>query len=790
MTHGKYGADSPSQNREISERDGVPAGGMITPEAGRELLRSYGAAVLAAVLATIVRLLLDPYLGERIPFVTYFAAVAFAANYGGFRPAAAATVLSALASVVWFIPPRGLAIAGASGWVGLASFLCVGFGIAWIGEQMRLAKKDAELNAAEATRQYEYLRTTLASIGDAVITTDASGCVTNLNPVAKGLTGWNNEEAAGRPLDAVFRIVNEQTRRVVENPATRALREGVVVGLANHTILISKDGTERPIDDSAAPIRFETGEIVGCVLVFRDVTDRKQAEQSLRESEDRFRHMANAIPQLAWTARADGYIDWYNDRWYEYTGKTPEEMEGWGWQCVHDPELLPQVVDEWNASLENGEPFDMVFPLRSADGEYRPFLTRIVPVRDGEGQIVRWFGTNTDVAEQTRIHERLGQVAAELSEADRRKDEFLAMLAHELRNPLSALSSALYLLDRPDADDRQTDAARAISRRQVSQLEHLIDDLLDVSRITQGKVQLRKVQFNLDAAVRRALETTRPLIESHDHQVTVALDPDRALDVYGDPARIEQIIANLLTNAAKYTPDGGRIFLSTGREEDQQVVRVRDTGIGVPADVLPNIFELFAQAPRSLARSEGGLGIGLTLVKTLVELHGGSVSVTSVEGEGSEFVVRLPACKSPPKKTDGGPHFEPPAAASRRVLVVDDNRDSARMLAMLLEFSGHEVQLAFDGREAIQSVRRDQPEVVLLDIGLPGLNGYEVAGRIRDDGSIRQSKIVAVSGYGQTDDLHRSAAAGFDAHLMKPVDQTELITILSETDRPETTRAS
>ncbi len=258
-------------------------------------------------------------------------------------------------------------------------------------------------------RQEEWLRVTLDSIGDAVIVTDAAGRVTSLNPVARSLTGWSAEEAAGRPLTEVFPIFHEVTRQPVENPVIRVLEQGVVVGLGNHTLLVTRDGGEYPIDDSAAPIRDSHGAILGVALVFRDVTEKRHIEKNLRESEQRFRLLADSIPQLAWMARPDGHVYWYNQRWYDYTGTTPEQMVGWGWEAVHDPNALPEVLEGWRASLVGGEPFDMVFPLRGKDGVFRPFLTRVMPLRGEEGDVLQWFGTNTDVTDRIQMEETLRQ---------------------------------------------------------------------------------------------------------------------------------------------------------------------------------------------------------------------------------------------------------------------------------------------------------------------------------------------------------------------------------------------
>lgn len=375
--------------------------------------------------------------------------------------------------------------------------------------------------------------------------------------------------------------------------------------------------------------------------------------------------------------------------------------------------------------------------------------------------------------------EQLRQVAADLSDAGRRKDEFLAMLAHELRNPLAALSGALHVLDEPAARVDQMDAAREVAGRQVRQLQRLIDDLLDISRITHGKIDLRKEFLDLTDVAERAVEMARPLIEARGHQLTVSWEKNHDLTVHGDPARLEQIIVNLLTNAVKYTPQSGHITLIVEAGDDQHMVRVHDTGVGIPADVLPNIFDVFAQAPRSLDRNEGGLGLGLTLVQALVKMHDGTIHVSSVEGEGSEFVVCLPAEASSQSPKSAPPETTSPSRTAKRVLIVDDNRDSAHMLGMLLKSSGHVIETAHDGEEALHAVRRFGPDAVLLDIGLPKLNGYEVARHIRADDSLRQPLIIAVSGYGQSEDRRRSQSAGMDTHLVKPIDPGALRELLA-----------
>lgn len=370
---------------------------------------------------------------------------------------------------------------------------------------------------------------------------------------------------------------------------------------------------------------------------------------------------------------------------------------------------------------------------------------------------------------------------ARLKEADRRKDEFLAMLAHELRNPLAPLRNALHVVrQRGPEQSAVVRQAWELMDRQVDHLVRLVDDLLDVSRITRGRVELRKEKVDLAEAATRALESARPLIDARRHRLTYE-GPPAPVRVEADPVRLAQVIGNLLNNAAKYTDEGGQITLTVGREGHEAVVRVRDTGAGLPPEMLPRVFDLFTQAESTLDRAQGGLGIGLTLVRSLVEMHGGSVQALSAgPGQGSEFVVRLPALAGEPEARAGaGPAAAAPVAP-RRVLVVDDNADSAESLALLLRLSGHQARTAYNGTSALAAARAFSPQVVLLDIGLPGMDGYEVARRLRAGAGGEKMVLVAQTGYGQEDDHRRSRQAGFDAHLVKPVDPGVLEALLAQ----------
>jgi signal transduction histidine kinase/ActR/RegA family two-component response regulator len=415
------------------------------------------------------------------------------------------------------------------------------------------------------------------------------------------------------------------------------------------------------------------------------------------------------------------------------------------------------------------------------EGQPKVFLNHLIGTIEN-GRLVRAWGSQLDLTERKRLEEELRQRADELAAADRRKDQFLAMLAHELRNPLAPIRNAVELMRQAEVADPSFRSSREMVERQVKHLARLVDDLLDVSRITRGSIRLRKEATDLGTLAERAVEATRPLIESRGHELILQL-PERQVRLEADPARLEQVISNLLNNAAKYTMPGGRIWLTAEAEGDQAVVRVRDTGIGVPPDVLGRVFEPFVQSDGSLARSEGGLGIGLTLVRSLVEMHGGTVEAHSPGlGQGSEFVVRLPI--RPPALNAMSDRFEDdeapsPLAHRSRVLVVEDNLDAAESLAALLRLWGHEVQVVHDGLVALEAARRQRPEVVLLDIGLPGLDGYQVARRLRDEVGLHDALLVAMTGYGQPDDRRRSREAGIQHHYVKPVEPAILRELLA-----------
>jgi signal transduction histidine kinase/CheY-like chemotaxis protein len=390
--------------------------------------------------------------------------------------------------------------------------------------------------------------------------------------------------------------------------------------------------------------------------------------------------------------------------------------------------------------------------------------------------------TATDLAHRAAVAVENARLYQALQDADRRKDEFLATLAHELRNPLAPIRSSLQILKMPRVDAPTADRSREMMERQVHHLVRLVDDLLDVSRVMRGKVELRKERVELAAVVARAVETAQPLIEAQAHELTVDL-PRESLPLEADLVRLAQVLGNLLTNAAKYTEAGGRIWLAARRDGDRVVLRVRDTGIGIPADMLPKVFDLFVQVDHATTKAQGGLGIGLTLVKNLVELHDGTVEAHSAGvGKGSEFVMRLPLLARWQEPTHGEENGDPsqqPSASGHRLLVVDDHVDAADSLALLLRLQGHEVRVAYDGPAALELAQDHRPEMIFLDIGMPGMDGFEVARRVKQIPGMGCVRLAALTGWGQQEDRRRTAEAGFDHHLVKPAEPDALEKLLA-----------
>jgi PAS domain S-box-containing protein len=640
-------------------------------------------------------------------------------------------------------------------------------------------RQQAALVLAE---QKERLRTTLASIGDAVISTDRVANVTYLNAVAELLTGWTVKDAVGLPLTQVFNIINESTRLPVANPAMRALSEGVIVGLANHTILIAKDGKECSIDDSAAPIRCVDGEIVGCVLIFRDITERRNAERREADRLAASRLLASIVEtseDAIVSKSVDGVIQSWNTAAERVFGYTAEQAVGQPITIIIPSDRIEEerlIITSIRAG-KRVEHFETV--RKRIDGRLIDISVSVSPIVDETGRVVGAAKIARDITDRKLAEKRIYELLTELQQGDRRKDEFLATLAHELRGPLAPLRNMLEVLKRSDGDVKLFEQARQTMERQLSQMVRLVDDLLDVSRITRDKLELRKERVELSSIIYHSVEICRPLAECAKHDVSVTL-PSEPIYLNADATRLTQVFSNILNNACKYTETCGKIWVNAERQGSDVVVSIKDTGTGIPPEKLDSIFEMFSQVDRSLERSQGGLGIGLTLVKRLVELHDGSVEAKSDgEGKGSEFTVRLPLLIETANKAISRPDSDRTPLRSLRILVVDDNLDSAKSLAMLLKISGHEMHTAHDGRDALEAAEKLRPDVVLLDIGLPKLNGFDVCRRIREQPWGKEMVLIALTGWGQEDDRRKSQDAGFDHHMVKPVEYGALLTFLA-----------
>lgn len=728
--------------------------------------RQHGFGYLLAVAATAAVALLRRFFNadavglDGLLYLLLFVVLA-AAWLDGLKAGLLATVLSVLDVLI--VRDRGLT-ANTGDPLRIAIFLLAGAAISWFIEL-------AHRSRSRADQQSESLRITLASIGDAVVTTDAKGRIASLNAVATALTGWMQDEAVGRPLEEVFRIINEWTRQIVENPAQKVLASGKPAGLANHTVLIAKDGTERPIDDSASPIRDAEGQLKGVVLVFRDISERRRAERTRL----RLAAIVESSDDAVFSKDLNGILTSWNQGAERLYGYSAEEVIGKPVSLLFPPDRAEELSGILER-LKRGERIEHYETIRvRKDGQRFEAAVTVSPLMDQSGQIIGGSDITRDISERKRLYQQL-------QDADRRKDEFLAILAHELRNPLAPIRNALEILRLAGDNKAALEHVRTIMERQLQQMVRLIDDLLDVSRITRDKLVLRKEPIELAAVVRQAVETSRPLIEASGHQFTVAV-PDEPIPVDADAARLAQVFANLLNNAAKYTERGGRIGLTVQREGNEAVVTVMDTGVGIRAEHLPHIFEMFAQVDQSLERSQGGLGIGLTLVKRLTEMHGGTVEARSDgPNKGSAFRVRLPilsgqiAQPQPPS----GECESKAVAVPCKVLIVDDHQDTATSMSTILHIMGHDVRVAHDGQQAVVEAASYQPDVILLDISLPKMSGHEVARRIREQPKGRHVKLVALTGWGQEEDKRRAKDAGFDHYLIKPVEPAALEELLKK----------
>jgi PAS domain S-box-containing protein len=870
----------------------------------RKSLFDYGMAILAVAAAMLVRWLIDPWLGSYMPLAPLYAAVAFALWFGGYRPALLAAVVGYLTYNYLFSEAHA-----ASGFWGihdvveLLRYVVSCAIIIGLTEAIRAARRRTEVGQQELRAREQQLQIVTEGMA-----TPVTRCSRDFKYLwaSKSCADWIGlplEQIVGRPIaDVLGREVFEQLRprfeEVLAGKRVQYEEEVNYRGLGR-----------RWINAVYTPTFDASGVADGWVAVILDITERRQIEEALRHSEERFARFMQSLPGLAWIKDVQGRYVYANEAAMKIFGHAGDGLYGKTDDDVFPPQTaaqfkandrqalaseagvqiietlkqadgvvhhsivnkfpiagpdgrpvlvggmavditdhlraeevlaeseqrfrqLAESINEvfwmadpqttqilyispayervWGRSCQSlydeprsfldavhpedrervrtavldkhgrGEATDEAYRVVRPDGSVRWIRDRAFPVRDAAGRVYRMAGIAEDITAMKRAQDENARLYNELKQADRRKDEFLATLAHELRNPLAPIRNSVELLRRADSDTEVMNQARSVLERQLGLMIRLIDDLLDISRINNGKLQLRKQRLELAAVIRSAVEAARPHIETQGHELTVTLPPE-PLHVDADAMRLAQVFSNLLTNSAKYTERGGHIWLTAEQQNGEVVIAVRDTGIGIAAEHLSRIFEMFSQVSPALERSQGGLGIGLALVRGLVDLHGGRVEARSAgAGKGSEFIVRLPPVAGPRPALQEPIEVVPSRGGPKcRILVVDDNRDAADSMAKMLRMMGHEANTAYDGLEAVQAAAAFRPDVVLLDIGMPRMNGYEAARYIKEQPWGPSMAVIALTGWGQEEDKRRALEAGFDHHLTKPVDAAALEKLLA-----------
>jgi len=748
---------------------------------------NYVLSFAALVAAVLLRALLDRWLGDSLPLVMPLGAVALSVWLGGYRPAVMVTVLGFLACAYLFIPPRGQIdlvdpelLVRMVGYL-FACALIIGFGVAFQRAQAH-AHAESELTRMTAQLQVEkgnqliaarLLASIVESSDDAILSKSLAGVIQSWNAGAERLFGYTAAQAIGRHVSFIIppERMDEEDRIIASLKAGRRIEHF-------ETERVRSDGRRILVSLTISPIKDDEGRVIGASKIARDITERRQVEAE----REKFVTLVESSMDFIGICDLQGSPLFVNRAGLAMVGlDSLDEARRVPVASFFFPEDQSRMMQEFFPSVlrEGHGEIDVRF-RNFKTGEARWMAYKVLTLPDESGQPIAFATVSQDVTERRRLEDNLRELAANLSEADRRKNEFLAMLAHELRNPLAPLSNAARAVRLGGREGESLRSASDMLERQVAQMSRLVDDLLDMSRITRGRIELRKERVDLGSIVSHAVEAARALYRSMDHEMTVTM-PDTPMQLSADPTRLAQVVGNLLNNASKFTDKGGHVWLTVERDGHEAVIRVRDNGIGIAEEHIPGLFEMFAQIDTSLERSRGGLGIGLTLVKTLVEMHGGTVHARSDgPARGSEFTVRLPILSDVVSTASDEGASEPPLPAVKsRVLVVDDSEDGAESLAMLLQLSGHETHIAHDGVEAIEAAERLRPDVVLLDIGLPRLNGYEVGSRLRKKPWAKDLALVALTGWGQDEDRHRSREAGFDAHLVKPVDYGALLKLLA-----------
>ncbi|GAC1470224.1 MAG: hypothetical protein NVSMB9_15110 [Isosphaeraceae bacterium] len=631
----------------------------------------------------------------------------------------------------------------------------------------------------------ERVRLLLDSTGEGIYGVDLQGLCTFCNPAALRLLGYADmRDLLGKDMHALIHHGRPDgpPLRDEECMIPRTFRSGEATH-AEDEFFRRADGSNFPVEYRTAPIVRE-GKVIGAVITFTDVTQRKQSEEARRESEERFRVMADSIPQLAWMAGADGHIFWYNKRWYQYTGTTPEQMEGWGWRSVHDPAELPRVLTAFKASLASGEPWSDTFPLRRRDGAMRWHLSRASPVRDENGRVVRWFGTNTDITDQRQAEEALREAKEQAEAASRSKSTFLANMSHELRTPLNAIIGYSEMLQEEVEEAGQKEFVPDLQKIHGAgnHLLNLINDILDLSKIEAGKMSLHLETFAVAEVVRGAVETIRRLVEKNGNALEVHCPDDLGL-MLADESKVRQSLLNLLSNANKFT-DRDAITLHVAREETESrtwiAFRVHDRGIGMTAEQIARLFQPFSQADVTTTRRYGGTGLGLAITRRFCQMMGGDVVVVSEPGQGSTFTIRLPVDVPDLLPEPASPEPLPaslPAGSGGLVLVIDDDPRARDLMRWALEKDGFHVHHASGGAEGLHLARQLRPVAITLDVMMPGTDGWAVLSALKSDPDLAEIPVVMVT---IVDDRNLGYALGASDYLTKPIDRKRLAAVLKK----------
>lgn len=627
----------------------------------------------------------------------------------------------------------------------------------------------------------EMLRIVLNNSRDAINMYDLStGQYVFMSPVQTQLTGYTAEDVNRLSSTEALQLVHPDDRAEAGDHFQR-----ILAGLEDTSEveyrLLTKSGEYRWISDRRTLVRDQNGQPVAFVGVNRDITRQKQIEEQIRTSEARFRVLINALAQAWWECDADGIVRTDSPSWRAYTGQTEAQYLGDGWSDAVHPDDRSRVMMAWKMAVQKGAQTDNEYRLWGPQGTWIWSNGFATPLRGSDGEIIRWIGLNIDISRRKLVEEKLRQ-------ANENKNVFLSTLSHELRNPLASIMMGISLLKQLPMSGESSKKSQEITglmERQTGQLSRLVDDLLDVTRIARQRIVLKKEKVILNHLLQQAISDYQAVFAKYSVSLQMILT-DQPIELEADPVRLTQVICNLLHNAVKFTDPGGTTVVTLTREASpaQAVIRIRDNGLGIAPAVQAELFEPFMQADQSLDRSGGGLGLGLVIAKGIVTMHGGTVEAASAGlGQGSEFTVRLPI--QPTTGKQASMYASPVREASRdlRILLIEDNPDLSDILCEMLQLLGHKTASAASGLTGMAQAREFRPDVIICDIGLPGMNGYEVAARIRQDPELRHIFLIAFSGYAQPEDLERSRAGGFNRHLAKPVDAQTLMKILAEVPR-------